>query len=150
LESEYKTYAHERVHEAMKRNTRWLEKYKIGGWPRWDYDLESSILTFSEKGRARVTADMTIVGTVSGSTWEWSWGNPHMPVKSQTKMERVRLFGEEKKWDKLTTLFLPNDDYLGWEFTAITAHILGAEGGYRCPEDGGFLYLVLTNTRYSA
>lgn len=32
--------------------------------------------------------------------------------------------------------------------TAITAHLIGAKGAYRCPEDDGFLYVVYTDIKF--
>ena len=151
LEKEYEAYRHARVHESMDRNEQWMEQFKIGDWPRWDRDFDSSTLIFSEEGQPRVIADIVVTGTVHGNEWEWAWGNPHLPAKSRDQMSAVRDFGEDKGWPKLTTLFLENDEYLGWELTAIAAHLLEAEGVYRCPDgdiSGGFVYVLAFNTRF--
>ncbi|MBT9331108.1 hypothetical protein D0Y96_008615 [Acidipila sp. 4G-K13] len=74
-----------------------------------------------------------------------------MPSESRDRMSAVRDFGEEKEWAPLTTLFLESNEYLGWEFTAIAAHLLGADAGYRCPDSdapGNFVYVVTFNTRF--
>src|SRR6185437_8162477 len=134
LESEYETYRHARVHELMELNKHWLEQFKIDYWPRWDYDLDSSTLVFSQNGQRKVIADIEVVGTVHGTSWEWAWGNLNLPEPCRARIGAVREFGEEKQWAKLTTLFLESDDFLGWELTSIAAHILGAKGAYRCPD----------------
>ncbi|MGC2618998.1 MAG: DUF6882 domain-containing protein, partial [Acidobacteriaceae bacterium] len=92
-------------------------------------------------------------GTVdkNGTRWEWSWGNPNFPEQAREKMARVRELGEEKEWAKLTSLFLDNDEYLGWELCSIAAHILNAEGSYRCPDTddpGNFTYVLAFDTRF--
>ncbi|MBV8113393.1 MAG: hypothetical protein JO300_01540 [Silvibacterium sp.] len=150
-ESEYEIYAHARVHESMERNKQWKSHFRIGDWARWDYDLDPCTLTFSEAGRAKVVADFEAVGTVQGSQWEWAWGNRNLSAKCRSRITAVRDFGEEKGWAKLTTLFLESDEYLGWELTSIAAHILNADGTYRCPTDdkpNEFLYVVTFNTRF--
>ena len=38
-----------------------------------------------------------------------------------------------------------DDPALGWAQTALAARLLGAKGGYRCPGDNGFVYLVYTD-----
>ena len=68
-------------------------------------------------------------------------------------MDKVRQLGEDKEWSRLTTLFVDNDndDYLGWEFSAIAAHLLNADGVYRCPLDeqtGVFAFVLAFNTRF--
>lgn len=151
LEKEYESYRHARVHEAMNLNKRWFDQFQIGTWPRWDFDLETSRLIFSKNGQPKVIADVVLVGSVERNRWEWVWGNPRMPAASRERMSKVRDFGEEKGWERLTTLFLESDEYLGWELTAITAHLLNAEGVYRCPDlgaPGDFLYLTAFNTNF--
>jgi hypothetical protein len=154
LESEYKTYAHARVHEWMANNKIWLERFAINSYPRWDYDPSADQLKFSQDGRLRVVADVVTIGGVDnqGTQWEWTWGNPNHPDSSRIPMQAVREFGMEKEWARLTTLFLENDEYLGWELSSIAAHILGAEGIYRCPdsnEPGNFTYLAVMSTHFS-
>lgn len=153
LEKEYEAYRHACVHESMERNDVWRAKFKIGTWPRWDYEHEESRLVFSEAGRPRVIADIVVVGMVDkgGSRWEWSWGNPNFPIATRQSMDSVRAFGAEKEWPQLTSLFLDNDDYLGWELTSISHHLLNAEGAYRCPDDdepGNFIYVLAFNTHF--
>jgi hypothetical protein len=64
-------------------------------------------------------------------------------------MQEVNEFGQEKKWEKLTTLFLNNDEYLGWECASIASHVLNGIGAYRCPSgDGNFVYVVILSSRF--
>lgn len=135
----------------MKRNDEWFRKFNIGEWPQWYYDSEAEMLRFTEDGKAKVVADIVTVGLISKGRWEWSWGNPNVPLKSRETMERVRQFGELKEWSKLTTLFVDSDEYLGWELSAISAHILNAEGVYKCPLDkevGISVYVLAFNTKF--
>jgi Family of unknown function (DUF6882) len=135
----------------MKRNDDWGRKFKIDDWPQWYYDSETETLRFTENGKAKVLADIVTAGLIYKGRWEWSWGNPNVPDKSREIMEKVRQFGERKGWSKITTLFVDSDEYVGWEFSAISAHILSAEGVYRCPldkETGMFAYVLAFNTKF--
>jgi hypothetical protein len=89
-----------------------------------------------------VRIDVTVVGSIEGSSWEWSWANPNYQARSKLGMEKVREFGEANGYDKLTSVFLDADDYTGWEMTAVAAHILDALGAYRFPTEKGHSYLV--------
>jgi len=151
LADEYDSWAHDRIHESMAQNDAWLEKYKINDWPHWHYSLEDCTLTFSEHGKAKVICDIRAVGSVEGNSWEWSWGNKNLPDSCKNRMEEVRKFGEHKQWHKLTSLFLDNDDYLGWELASVTVHLLGGTAVYRCPDSetpGYFMYLVILASRF--
>jgi len=134
----------------MAKNAAWLEQYRINDWPRWDYSLANCTLTFSEGGQAKVICNMRAVGSVQGSSWEWSWGNENLPDACKNRMEEVQSFGEEKSWDKLTKLFLNNEEYLGWELASVTSHVLDGIGVYRCPHEtpGSFLYLVILSSDF--
>jgi hypothetical protein len=57
----------------------------------------------------------------------------------------VRDFGTAESIQQLTEAYLPDDEHLGWEMTAVAARILQAKGAYRCPGDGGFVYLIYTD-----
>jgi len=148
LRDEYDEFAHDCIHKSIDQNNVWLEKYKINDWPRWDYSLEEATLTFSQKGVCQIQA----IGSVQGSSWEWSWGNKNLPDSCKTRMHEVRRFGEEKQWPTLTTLFLDNDsEYFGWELASVSVHILNGIAVYRCPDSdtlGYFMYLVILSAQF--
>lgn len=61
-------------------------------------------------------------------------------------MAKIRQFGIENAIQQLTEASLPDDEYLGWGLTAVTAALIGAKGAYRCPRnDGGYFYFVYTD-----
>jgi hypothetical protein len=150
LTEEYEQFRHACIHESMAKNEVWLEKYKINSWPRWDYSMEEATLTFSEEGKAKVVCSIEVVGSNQGDSWEWSWGNANFPGICRQAMQEVKTIGAEKQWHKLTTLFLENDEYLGWECAAIANHALNGVGTYRCPSDsdGDYVYLVILSSRF--
>jgi hypothetical protein len=127
------------------------EIYKIRSWPRWDYSLEEATLTFSEDGKAKVICEIQAVGSVVGEEWEWSWGNSNLPNTCKSRMLAVKEFCSEKQWNKLTSLFLPSNEYLGWELASIAVHLLGGTGVYRCPDSETpeyFMYLAILSSRF--
>ncbi len=152
LREEYEEFAHECIHESIAQNELWLDKYRIKHWPRWDYSLEECTLTFSEAGKPKVICDIRAVGSVQGDSWEWSWGNGNLPESCKDRMGVVHSFGKEKQWEKLTSLFLKNDNnYLGWELASVAVHILGGIAVYRCPDSetpGYFMYLVILSSQF--
>lgn len=136
LEKEYKTFSHSCIHESMAQNDAWIEKYRINDWPRWDYSMENATLIFSDKGKAKVVCRIEVAGSTTPESWEWSWGNENLPLACRKRMGEVYSLGEEKGWDRLTTLFLESDEYIGWECASVASHVLGGIGVYRCPSSG--------------
>jgi hypothetical protein len=148
LKTEYEEFRHACVHESMERNHAWIDRYAIRARPRWDYEIDRGTLTFSGGEKAKVVADMVVVGSVHGKEWEWSWGNANIPERHRSSMKKVFDFGVVKEWRKLTTLFLGSDEFLGWELGAISAHVLQAQAVYRCPTGpDNFLYLAILQTK---
>ena len=123
--------------------------FDLSLWQRYDYDQEAGTISFSTDGVIGVVADIHVVGSTSkrGGTWLWSWANPSVLEKVKHCMPRVRDFGTERGFTKLTEAKWVGDEYDGWEMTAIAAKILDAEGAYRSPGDGGALFMTLKNVR---
>jgi hypothetical protein len=136
------------VHESMAKNDVCEQRFKIGEWPRWDYDDEQSTLTFSKDGRPQVVADIVIAGTIEGSQWQWAWANGNVPAERRALTDPVRVFGQENGWTKLRVRFLDCDEYTGWEMTSVAVHVLGAVGSYRFPTDHGHAYCVYRDLRW--
>jgi hypothetical protein len=151
LRNEYEEFRHACVHESMAKNDVWLEQYAIDSWPRWDYSMEDATLTFSKDGQPKVICRIEVVGSTHPQSWEWSWGNETLPVACRQEMGRVYQLGEEKGWDRLTTLFLKSDEYVGWECGAIANHVLEGIGVYRCPdnsEPNNAVYIVILSSEF--
>lgn len=143
---EYEDFRHDAVHELMTLNANCEEDFGLGQWERWDYELEKGTLIFSEGGRAKVVAQVEVVGSVSNQsgTWKWAWAMASLPKLVTSRIGEVRKFGEERGWEQLSTELFEDYEGLGWELTAISTQVLEGIGAYRCPSDKGFLYLVLT------
>lgn len=152
LSEEYKSFSHTCIHESMAQNKTWIEKYRIDDWPRWDYSMENATLIFSDEGKAKVICQIEVVGSATPESWEWSWGNDNYPLACRKRMRAVFAFGEEKEWDRLTTLFLEGDEYVGWECASVASHVLNGIGIYRCPSSGGSkedaVYVVILSAEF--
>jgi hypothetical protein len=151
LQDEYEEYSHGCIHESIAQNELWLEKYKIEDWPRWDYSLEEATLTFSQDGQPKVICEMQAIGSVLGTSWQWSWANKNLPDACKSRMHEVRDFGEEKHWTQLTSLFLDDEEGLGWELASVSVHLLNGTAVYRCPDSetpGYFIYLVILSSQF--
>lgn len=141
--------------ELTEKNKRLATEFKLGHWARYDYDLVSGTVRFSNDGIVRVMAEVEIAGTTSsaGGDWLWSWANPHFPQARTADAERVRAYGHEHGISELTDEHVTggaligsgtNLDGLGWELTAVMARVTGVIGAY-CPpsrNDAGRLYLT--------
>jgi hypothetical protein len=127
-------------------------QFRLSRHKRWDYDQKSGLITFSNEGIPAVIADIEMIGSVSSvsETWLWSWANFHILPSVRERMVAVREFGEKNGFPRLTVPKWKADEADGWEMSAITAHVLDAEGVYRVPTEKGFLFMAMTGIRFAA
>jgi len=143
----YADWRHDAIHQLEAKNARLDAEFRIGEWSRYDYDLDAGNIIFSDRGVAKVIAEIQIVGTTSGraGNWLWAWANSHSPPELVTDSMLVRAFGEQHDIDELTQDSLIDDDLnaMGWELTSVAARICNAIGAYRPPrQDGGGIYFI--------
>jgi hypothetical protein len=142
----YPEWRHEAVHQLQSKIGELKREYRLGDWPRYDYDLTAGTLTFSEDGVVRVIARIQVVGTTSfkAGNWLWAWANAYWPAQLTTDSELVRTFGTEHAICQLTHDYVEDDDLngLGWELTAVMVRLTNALGAYRPRHEGGGLYLT--------
>jgi uncharacterized protein DUF6882 len=148
---EFAKFRHDAVHALMRLNESCEREFQISSWPRWDYDFDQATLTFSKDDAPRIVASIQVVGTTSENSgnWLWSWANQHLPSSVTEEMEQVTIFGERENVPELTSLSAVDDEFVGWQMTAIAARILGSKGAYRCPGENGFIYLVYSNLSFA-
>ncbi len=148
---EFLHFRHESIHALKRLNEACEKAFRISSWPRYDYDLDLCILTFSQDGIAKVVASILVVGTTSqsGGTWLWSWANGHLPESVSESVKKVRDFGVSEKIAELAEPYAPDDEYLGWAMTAVAARIMDAKGAYRCPGDNGYIYMIFRDVAFA-
>jgi hypothetical protein len=111
----------------------------VGTWhmdgARWDADLEAGTLTFTNQRGWTITAPVQVVGTrsLADGTWLWGWDHPSVPAPRAQDAQLVKAFGEAQGLAALTTRTIFAGEEEAWEFTALAAHLSGANGAYRGP-----------------
>ncbi|MEO8027481.1 MAG: DUF6882 domain-containing protein, partial [Bryobacteraceae bacterium] len=129
-DEQFAEYKHDAVHELIRLNDECEQRFRIGSWPRYDYDLDEATLTFSDGGVPGVIAEVQAVGSTShaSETWLWSWDNESLNGPSTSRMAAVREYGEVENIDSLTTALLADNEFLGWQMAAIACRVLGGKG----------------------
>jgi hypothetical protein len=150
----YIDWRHDAFHQLEEKNARLKAKYRLGDWPRYDYELAAGTMIFSDRGVPKITAAIQIVGSTSfkARNWLWAWANSHLPTERVTDAELVRAFGEEHGICELTHDYVGGEadlNSLGWELTAVIVRVTGALGAYRPPrDDGGDVYLTYKSVAF--
>ena len=146
---EYEEWRREAFQLLIDKNEQVNATYGITAWEEFSYDLGAGTLTFTHKGKARVKADIQLVGAVD-KDWLWGWANAGWwPEAVLEDARKTRAFGEQFGIPELTAprLEAPSFDDLGWTLAAVAARVTNAVGAYR-PVDGPrsmfFLYRSLS------
>ncbi|MFD2052659.1 DUF6882 domain-containing protein [Mesorhizobium calcicola] len=150
----YPAWREEAIEQLNVKNDRLEREFHLGHWSRYDYDITTGRLLFSEDGATKVIAGIQIAGSTSAKAdnWLWAWANSNLPddVLSDTKL--VRTFGEMNGIDELAQPYVTDDEVevLGWELTAVAVRICDALGAYRPPRgEGGALFLILKSVNWA-
>lgn len=153
----YGAWRGEAVDQLRAKNKRLQDEFRLGSWPRYDYDLKSGKLLFSDQSVVKVVAEIQIAGSTSAkaSNWLWAWANSNLPGELLSDSKLVRSFGEKNGIDELAQAYVTDtqDDLevLGWELTGAMIRICNALGAYRSPRGaGGGLYLILKNINWAS
>ncbi|MDP1739305.1 MAG: hypothetical protein Q8L23_17920 [Caulobacter sp.] len=134
---DFPKFRRDAVHALTDLNEGINATFGITAWERFDYDLGAGTLTFSHKGKARVVADIQVIGATDVD-FLWGWANAGWwPAALLEDVQKVRAWGEENGVADLVAPRLQGENLteLGWAMTAVAAKITGALGAYR-PMDG--------------
>ncbi len=146
-DQEFADYVHESVHQLIELNNKYQNEFRIGEYARWSYDLDDAKLRFSNEGVVLVEADIQAAGSIAkqSKSWLWSWANSSLPEHVTDSILAVKEFGETHKILKLTDDYWEATEADGWEMSAVANRIIGGRGVYRCPDEKGFFFLILTD-----
>lgn len=148
----YKAQLERAENVVRRRQDVALERFKIGGYDRFDWSQESRVIVFSSARTPKVVADVQFVGSYSDTskTWLWAWANHSIePVLVQDSL-RVKAYGTERHFQQLTEAKWPATEADGWEMATFQAYVTGADVMYRTPFKGGKTYLTLKNIRWAS
>ncbi|ESY16296.1 MULTISPECIES: DUF6882 domain-containing protein [unclassified Mesorhizobium] len=153
----YQAWRDEAVEQLDAKNARLQQAFRLGSWPRYDYDLTEGKLLFSDNGITKVVAEIQIAGSTSAkaSNWLWAWANSNLPGDLLADAKLVRSFGQEHSIDELAQSYaidLNNDlEVLGWRMTAVAVRICNGLAAYRSPRgEGGALYLIFKSVNWAS
>ncbi|MFD1333333.1 DUF6882 domain-containing protein [Methylopila musalis] len=118
----------------------------------WAVDLQQGEIVFTAPDGRRVTAPVQVIGTLDPDTgaWMWGWDHPSVAEPIGRAAAAVRDYGAERGLAELTTRVVDCDEARAWEFTALAAHLAGAQGGYRGAAGATLVFMTFGTVTLSA
>lgn len=146
----FASWAHDALDDLIAKQDRLAAEFRLGAWSRYDYDLATGAMVFSDEAGPKVQAEIQIVGSTSSEDWLWGWANGHLPPERVEDIYRVKAFGIEHEIAELSSARVEDEDLdqLGWDLTAIAVRVLDAPGAYRAPSEKGALFMVIRSIGY--
>ena len=133
-EAEYEKFADVAWKSFRESSGKVDKQYGIGKYERWDFDQDTGQIVFSDKGVKKLIADAQIIGSwASNLTWLWAWDNRSIDAALKKDALKVREFGKQKKFWRLTTAEFMSELHEGWTLIAIAGHITKAKTAFRGP-----------------
>lgn len=114
------------------------------GESSWDVDFEAGTITFRNSKDWVITAPVQLIGTLvpDSGTWLWGWDHPSAPEPVRAHAKLVHAFGTAQGLEALTTRQIEATEEDAWNFTALAAHLAGANGGYRGPTGRALVFMT--------
>lgn len=113
----------------------------------WAYDLQTGILSFSD----RFAWQAEVLGTESEETgtWLWAWVNEgsNIPEQQTAASLKLKALGEEHGIAELTEPMVPLGHADGHAFASIAVGEGLGKAYYRGPYEGGAVFLLITDER---
>ncbi len=121
----------------------------VGAWHMdecaWTVDQGTGQITFTDTKRGIVaTAPVQIIGTYNteDSTWLWAWANSSMEAALVTDAQKLKAYGAEKGYAKLTAAKMKCDEMTAWKLAAMACMVCGQQGAYRGPAGTTMVFMT--------
>lgn len=143
--ADYENFAHSEIQNLISIQNKFKEDFKIDSFKNWFYDSDTELLRLYNSDDDEIFFKYIPIGTYSlkSKTWMWSWFNESAIEKNKNETLKIREFGIENHFDKLSQGTFLSDEYDGWDFLAIGLKILGGIGVYKVHSDNLEKYMLL-------
>ena len=147
---EYRQLLDKAVAELKSKNDA-HQAWGLGKFDRWDLDQDAGTLVFSNDDGTTATTKAQIVGSFStgDNSWLWAWDNPSVDDRLKADALAVKAYGEKHGIERLTTRKWTGTEEDAWAMAALAAKLTGAEGAYRGPSDGTYVFITFREVQLS-
>lgn len=136
-----------RLNELMSIQDNFKNKFKPDNYKSWFYDSDLQLLRLYNDDEDEIFFRYISIGSFSlnSNTWMWSWFNKSSTDFDKIETNKIKKFGIEHSYEKLTEGTFPGDEFECWELTGISFSIINGIGVYKVKSDHLELYFILTD-----
>lgn len=121
------------------------ERFGLGTFEGYQLDLQDQRIAWEARGRARVTARATLIGSFSSGSRSWAWGahNPNLPAPVRAASAAlVDGIVDREMWELSTPIFA-SDEATAWALCALVCAEAGGQGVYRGRSGESAVFVLL-------
>jgi hypothetical protein len=110
----------------------------------WNVDQEAGMIVFDHADGTQMSAPVQIIGTYNpdDGSWLWAWDHGSVLEPLRAHAETVRRYGARHGIEELTARQIICGEEDCWRFTALACHLNDAQGAYRGPTGGPFVFFT--------
>ena len=141
----YREFADDNYQRLMEAQEKFKAEFSLDSYDNWYYTQASEVLRLYSDHK-EIFFKYIPVGTFSrnSNTWLWAWSNMDSVEPRKLETLKVKELGEKLGYKKLTSNHFEGDEYIGFELTSISFHLLGGIGTYRVVSNPLEKYFILT------
>lgn len=139
----YEALVERSMHELRLKTKAAMGLYRLHE-ARWAVDQETETIVFTRPDGVVAKAPVQIIGSYNPhrETWLWAWANASVLEPLRAHAEAVRRYGESHGVAELVAEKLTCREEDGWRFAALACLLNDAQGVYRGPTDGPFVFMT--------
>ena len=144
--AEFDAFVPASVAELERKQEQLETRYGIGRHARWEYDVDTGMLTFYDRaGTVAARAETTRIGALDERTltWRWAWADDSVPQGEQEKSARIKALSDLTGRPVFSVESLQVDEKMPWEFTAMAVRILEGKGCYHVPVEDLHVFFAI-------
>jgi hypothetical protein len=130
----------------LKTKTEANTGWGLGKFDEWDLNQDKGSLEFSNADGTKAKMPAQVIGSYDtrNGSWQWAWANASVYDKLKEDSLKVRQYGKDKGFKKLTKAVTLCSEDEAWAMAAIACKICGAQGVYRGPaSDSLYVFMDL-------
>lgn len=143
---QYKSFVARASDELDRKQDALFLEYGIGTFEDFLFDQTTGKIHFKdEKGRTKLEADVTPLGTFSSetATWLWAWANDSFLPALREKATRLKKLSDKTGKPHFAQRRIKATEIRAWRLAGICVKHLRAQGCYRIPTDDVYVFLAL-------
>lgn len=135
----------------LQLKTQAHKAWGLGSFDHWSIDQEVGNLVFSMADGTTAVAPAQIIGSfnTNDNTWLWAWDNPSIVDALQIDSLKLKAYGEKNGIEKLTMRKWTGTEDDAWSMTALAVKLCGAQGAYRGPSGGTYVFMTFGEVKLS-